>query len=485
MGSAGTASLMQRIAEGNVRFIDLQFTDVPGRLHHITLPAARFKPGFFTEGVPKLDGSSIRGFVDIFESDLVLKPDPSTFAIIPWTSVENKAARFLCDVYAGYGGGRLSKDPRYVAQRAEEYAMELGFKSYWGPELEFFVFKRVTWDVLNSYRGQSYSIESPEAAWSSGDGYPIRFKEGYFPTPPHDTLMEYRSTVVRIMEDFFGVACDAHHHEVATAGQCEVDMVRNSLVKMADNVMTLKYVVKNTATQHGMVATMMPKPIFGDNASGMHVHVSLWGGNPSLKAEEESLINLFYDADDEYAELSQLGRYFVGGLLEHSRALTTITNPTTNSYRRLVPEYEAPVFVAWSRSNRSANVRIPVYHKGKSSAESKRVEYRAPDSSCNPYLCLAAIMSAGLDGIKRKIDPGDPVDENIYHLSSERRRQLGIRELPGSLKEAIECLKSDSGFLKPAFSSELLEKIIENGMNEYVQVSARPHPYEFYLYFDI
>ncbi|MEM2736973.1 MAG: type I glutamate--ammonia ligase [Thermoproteota archaeon] len=481
------SKVMQKIVEEGIRFIDLQFTDVPGRLQHITIPAIRFKSSYFIEGVPKLDGSSIRGFVEIFESDLVLKPDPSTFAIIPWSSPENKTARLLCDVYKGYGGGRLLKDPRYIAQKAEEYALEQGFLSYWGPELEFFVFKRVTWDVLNPYRGQSYSIESPEAAWSSGEGYPIRFKEGYFPVPPHDTLMEYRSTVTRIMEDYFGVACEAHHHEVATAGQCEIDMVRDRLVKMADNVMTLKYVIKNVAFQQGMVATMMPKPIFGDNASGMHVHVSLWGGNPSPAklVEEGKLINLFYDAEDEYAELSQLGRYFVGGLLEHSRALTAITNPTTNSYRRLVPGYEAPVFIAWSRSNRSANIRIPVYEKGVGSAPKKRVEFRTPDPSCNPYLCFAAIMSAGLDGIKKKIDPGDPIDENIYHFTPERRKQLGIKELPGSLKEAVECLKSDNEFLKPIFSNELLDSIIDNALNEYLQVSARPHPYEFYLYFDI
>ncbi|MEM2173103.1 MAG: type I glutamate--ammonia ligase [Thermoproteota archaeon] len=489
MSSRGESisNLMKRIAEEGVRFIDLQFTDVPGRLQHVTIPVGRFSSSAFLEGVPKLDGSSIRGFMEIFESDLVLKPDPSTFAIIPWMSVENKTARFLCDVYVGYGKGRLSRDPRYVAQRAEEYALEQGFLSYWGPEIEFFVFKRVTWDVLNPYRGQSYTIESPEAAWSSGEGYTIRFKEGYFPVPPQDTLMEYRSTVSRMMEDYFGVACEAHHHEVATAGQGEIDMVRDKLVKMADNVMTLKYVVKNVAVQYGMVATMMPKPIFGDNASGMHVHTSLWGGNPSSAklVEEGKLINLFYDAEDEYAELSQLGRYFVGGLLEHSRALTAITNPTTNSYRRLVPGYEAPVFIAWSKGNRSANVRIPVYEKGAGSAPKKRVEFRTPDPSCNPYLCFAAIMSAGLDGVKKKIDPGDPVDENIYHLTPERRRQLGIRELPGSLKEAIECLKSDREFLKPIFSDDLIDRIIENGLNDHVQVSARTHPYEFYLYFDI
>lgn len=486
MPSEDVSGVLKRVKEEKVRFIDLQFTDLPGRLQHITLSASKLDADAIVNGVPKLDGSSIRGFTEISESDMLLRPDPSTFAIIPWSGQDNKTARMICDVYMGFGGSRFSRDPRYVATKAEEYAKEQGFPlSYWGPEVEFFVFNKVSWDVLSPYRGQSYSIESPEAAWSSGSGYPIGFKEGYYPAPPQDTLMEYRCTVTRLLEDYFGANCEAHHHEVATAGQCEIDMRRDTLVKMADNVMTLKYVAKNVARSHGMVATMMPKPIFGDNASGMHTHVSLWSVADPAEAITEEAVNLFYDPDDEYAELSQLGRYFIGGLLEHSRALAAIVAPTTNSYKRLVPGYEAPVFIAWSRGNRSANVRVPVYERGFENAAKKRVEFRIPDPSCNPYLCFAAIMSAGLDGIRRKIDPGDPVNENVYELTPERRKQLGIGELPGSLKEAIEALKSDSEFLKPIFTQDLIEKVVENGMREHIELSARPHPYEFYLYFDI
>lgn len=486
MHSEGYPSVLKRIKEEKVRFIDLQFTDLPGRLQHITLPATVLDAEALVNGVPKLDGSSIRGFAEISESDMLLKPDPTTFAVIPWSGQEDRTARLICDVYAGFGGDRFSRDPRYVATKADEYAREQGYSSsYWGPEVEFFVFENVSWDVLSPYKGQSYSIKSSEAAWSQGPGYPIRFKEGYYPASPQDTLMEYRCTVMRFLEDYFGIRCEAHHHEAATAGQCEIDVVKDELVKMADNVMTLKYVAKNVARSYGMVATMMPKPIFGDNASGMHTHVSLWSELDPAELLSKEDANLFYDPDDEYAELSQLGRYFIGGLLEHSRALAAIVAPTTNSYKRLVPGYEAPVFIAWSRGNRSANVRVPVYERGPEKAAKKRVEFRTPDPSCNPYLCFAGIMAAGMDGIRSKKDPGDPVNENIYELTPERRKQLGIGELPGSLKEAIDALKSDSEFLKPIFTQDLIERLIENGMKEHIELSARPHPYEFYLYFDI
>jgi len=469
------SEVLERLDKEGVRFIDLQLTDVLGKFHHVTVTREFLDEEAFEKGVPKLDGSSVKGFVEIHESDLVLKPDPSTFALIPWSDGRHKTSRFICDVYATFGGGRLEKDPRYVAQSAEEYLREQGFdKSYWGPEAEFFVFNRVTWDVLNPSR-MSYQIESREAVWNgeASSGYPIRFKEGYFPTPPQDTLMEFRNEATAILNDYFGITFNAHHHEVATAGQCEIDMAHDTLVKTADNLMTYKYVVKNLAAQKGLVATFMPKPVFMDNASGMHVNVSLWRGDE----------NVFYDPSDSYAEFSQIGRYFVGGLLEHSRSLAAIVAPTTNSYRRLVPGFEAPIYIAWSRSNRSANIRIPVYHKEMSKA--KRVEFRTPDPSCNPYLAFSAILLAGLDGIKKKIDPGDPVDENIYHLTPERRKELGVKELPGSLREALDCLESDNNYLKPVFSKPLLETILELGRKLYSEVAARPHPYEFYLYFDI
>lgn len=478
---AGKAALAERVLERvrkeGIRFIDLQFTDVPGRLQHTTIPISQVDEDIFNSGVPKLDGSSIRGFVEIHESDLVLKPDPSTFSVIPWSNSSTKTARLICDVYRGFEGGRLAWDPRAIAQGAEDYLRQQGYDfSYWGPEIEFFVFDKVTWDVLTPYRGMGYRIESREAAWSeTGSGYPIRFKEGYFPAPPQDTLMDYRSECVRILEDDFGVVCDAHHHEVATAGQCEIDMRFDTLTKMGDGVMTYKYVVKNVAAQRGMMATMMPKPVFADNASGMHVHSSIW------KSGE----NLFYDEDDPHSELSQTGRYFAGGLMEHGCSLSAIVSPTTNSYRRLVPGYEAPVYIGWSRMNRSSTIRIPVYQKGKKMAKSKRVEYRPPDTSANPYLCFAAILAAGLDGIKKKIDPGDPLDENVYKLSPERKRELGVRELPGSLEEAIEALEGDREYLNPVFPKEALENLIEIEKKEAAEVSIRPHPYEFYLYFDI
>jgi len=459
-----------------IRFVDLQFTDMPGKLQHITINSKFIDDSTFSEGVPKLDGSSIRGFAEIYESDMLLKPDPATFAIIPWSEDSRKTARMICGVYRGFGGGRFSRDPRYVAEKAEEYLKQMGYDfSYWGPEVEFFVFDKVVWDVLMPYRGQGYFIESEEAVWSQNSSYPIRFKEGYYPAPPQDTLMEYRNECCRVLTDYFGIEVDAHHHEVATAGQCEIDMKLDTLTRMADKVQTYKYVARNVAKQMGKVATFMPKPIFMDNASGMHVHISIWKDGK----------NMFYDENDEYAELSQLARYFIGGLLEHSRALAAIVAPTTNSYRRLVPGYEAPVFIAWSRSNRSANIRIPVYQKGPASAKYKRVEFRTPDPSCNPYLAFAALLMAGLDGIKRKIDPGDPVDTNIYHLTPERRRELGIKELPGSLLEAIESLESDREFLKPVFTDDVIDTIIDLERKAYLEIAIRPHPHEFYLYFDV
>jgi len=489
-GEELSTKVLERIKKENIRFLDLQFTDLPGRLQHVTISTSNLSQESLVEGIPKLDGSSIRGFTEIHESDMVLMPDLSTFSIVPWYNGNYKVARLICNVDMGFGKGNFSRDPRYIAQKAEDYVRSLGFDtSYWGPEVEFFVFDKVSLDVLSPFKGQSYSITSKEAPWSKEDGgYLIRFKEGYFPVPPQDTLMDYRNEVVITLENDFGIPCEAHHHEVATAGQCEIDMVRDTLTKMADNVVTLKYVAKNIAYRRNQVATFLPKPIYGDNGSGMHVHVSLWGkdlSDPTPYLETVQLSNLFFDASDEYAELSQLGRYFVGGLLEHSRALSAIVAPTTNSYRRLVAGYEAPIYIAWSKSNRSANVRIPVYEKGEKNAGKKRVEFRTPDPSCNPYLCFASIVAAGLDGIKKKIDPGDPVDENIYSITPERKKQLGIKELPTSLREAVEALKSDSDFLKPIFTDDLIDALAELEVSQYKQVSSLPHPYEFYLYLDI
>lgn len=474
------ADVLSKLLEEKVKFVDLQFTDIPGRLQHVTVPTETLDDDAFTDGVPKLDGSSIRGFTDIYESDMVLVPDPVTYGTLPWTADPIRTGRMICDVSRGFGMGRFSRDPRYIAQRAEEEARKQGFDTtYWGPEIEFFVFDKVTWDVSAPYSGQGYHVESREAAWNNGtekaNASPIRFKEGYFPASPQDTLQDFRSECVSILGNNFGIINDAHHHEVATGGQCEIDMRYDTLTYMADSAMTYKYVIKNIAAKHGMVATMMPKPIFLDNASGMHVHVSLWQNGK----------NMMFDENDSYAELSQLGRYFGGGLVNHARALAAITNPTTNSYRRLVPGFEAPVYIAWSRQNRSANIRIPVNMKGAKYSSRKRLEYRTPDPSSNPYFVEAAMLAAGLDGIKKKSDIGNPVDENIYKLTPERRRALGIKELPKSLNEALDALESDCEFLLPIFPKDVVEAIAENGRNEYAEISRRPHPYEYYLYFDI
>ncbi len=465
---------MDRIYKEGVKFVDLQFTDVPGRLRHVSIPSEMMKEEIFSEGAAKLDGSSVKGFVEINESDMMLVPDPSTFGVFPWTDEGIKTARLICDIRSGYGGGRFSRDPRGVAQKAENAIRQAGFTdSLWGPEVEFFVFDSATWEVNNPF-SSGFKISSKESANEArGTNFPIRFKDGYYPAEPVDTLSEYRSVCVNYLREGFGIFSNAHHHEVATAGQCEIDIYRDELVTMGDSVMTYKFVTKNVASRMGMIATTMPKPIFGDNAVGMHTHSSLWKGGK----------NTFFDPEDSYAELSQTARYYIGGIMEHSRALCAIVDPTTNSYHRLVPGFEAPVYIAWSKMNRSANVRIPVYEKGSEGA--KRVEFRTPDPSCNPYLAFAAITAAGLDGVRKQTDPGDPVDQDIYKLTPEKRRELKVGELPGSLKEAVESLKSDDRFLEGIFPKDLVEVMMELEMDAYRMVAARPHPYEFYMYFDL
>lgn len=461
------------IKEQDIRYIDLQFTSLTGRFHHVTVNARLVSSDDLKQGFPKLDGSSIKGFTQIYESDLVLKPDPNTFAIIPWKD-QGKTARMICDVYHGYTHERLSRDPRAVAQRAEAYLREQGFNtSYWGPEVEFFVFSKVTLDAMTPSKGIGYSIESREVPWSNDSSTVLRLKEGYMPAEPYDTLTNFRNQCMDMLNEYFYIPCEAHHHEVATGGQCEIDMHFDTLTNAADNTVTYKYVVKNIARMYGLVATMMPKPLAMDNGSGMHVNVSIWGKG-----------NIFYDASDEYAEVSQICRYFIGGVLEHAESLCAFAAPTTNSYRRLVPGYEAPVYITWSKGNRSAIVRIPVYFKGRMHEKTKRVEFRAADPSCNPYLCFAAILAAGLDGIRKKRDAGSPVDENIYLMSSERRRALGIRQLPPSLIDAIDALESDNSYLKPIFTQDVIDKVVELARKDYMEIKLRPHPYEFYMYLD-
>lgn len=475
--------VLEEVKANKIQFIDLQMVDVPGKVNHVTIPSYQLNMHEMQEGFDKVDGSSLRGFTDIQDSDMIIKPDPNTFAILPWTMQGIRMARMIGDIYLNQGRGRFSRDPRAISQKAESYLKDKGyFTSLWGPEVEFFVFDKVTFDVLQPYRGQSYSIYSKEAAWSNEGEYPIRFKEGYYPAAPQDTLLDYRNEVASILFESFHLPVEAHHHEVATAGQVEINIRRDTLTNTADAVSTLKFVAKNVASKYGKVATMMPKPLAMDNGSGMHIHVSLWKEEDPADQQLIQQANLFYDPSDPYAEISQLARYFIGGLLEHSRSLCAIVAPTVNSYRRLVPGFEAPTYVAWSKSNRSAIVRVPVYKKG--APNSKRVEFRAPDPSCNPYLAFSAVLMAGLDGIDKKIDPGSPIDENIYHLSPERRRELGVKELPASLMEAVQELKSDISFLKPVFTDDLIEIIMEKEISESKQIQMRPHPYEFYLYLD-
>ena len=464
-----------RIKHEGIKFIDLQFTSLPGRFHHTTISADTFTPEQMEDGLPKLDGSSIVGFTSIHDSDLILKPDPSTFAVIPWID-DKKTARLLCDVYWGGGRGRLENDPRGICQKAEKYVKSQGFDySTWGPEVEFFVFDKVNWDVLTPYKGQSYSIESVEAPWSQeGTGYPMGLQEGYYPSTPSDTLTPFRNECVDILNNSFGILCDNHHHEVATAGQCEIDIKYDYMTNSADGAQSYKYVVRNIAQKFGKVATMMPKPISMDSGSGMHTNVSLWKNDQ----------NTFFDLESDL-ELSQVGRYFCGGIMSHAKALTAITNPTTNSYHRLVPGYEAPVYIAWSSSNRSATIRIPAHFKGEKYAFMKRLEYRVPDPASNPYLVFSAVLAAGLDGIKKKMDPGDPVQEDIYKMSRSERRKRGIDTLPANLGRALDELESDRKFLSPIFTTPVLDKIIDLERRDQREISIRPHPHEFYLYFDV
>ena len=464
-----------RIKHEEIKFIDLQFTSLPGRFHHTTISADTFTPDQMEDRLPKLDGSSIVGFTSIHDSDLILKPDPSTFAVIPWIE-DKKTARLLCDVYWGGGRGRLGSDPRGICQKAEKFVTTQGFDfSTWGPEVEFFVFDKVNWDVLTPYKGQSYSIESVESPWSKeGTGYPMGLQEGYYPSTPSDTLTPFRNECVDILNNSFGILCDNHHHEVATAGQCEIDIKYDLMTNSADGAQSYKYVVRNIAQKFGKVATMMPKPISMDSGSGMHTNVSLW------KNDE----NTFFDKDSDL-ELSQTGRYFCGGIISHAKALTAITNPTTNSYHRLVPGYEAPVYIAWSSSNRSATIRIPAHFKGEKYAFMKRLEYRVPDPASNPYLVFSAVLAAGLDGIKKKTDPGDPIQEDIYKMSRTERRKRGIDTLPANLGRALDELESDRKFLAPIFSNDVLDMIIELERRDQREISIRPHPHEFYLYFDV
>ena len=454
------------------RQLDLRFIDIPGLQQHVSYPISQLTEDSFESGFG-IDGSSIRGWAAINESDMLLIPDPDTVVMDPF--FETRTMVMTGYVIDPITRQRYERDPRWVATKAEKYLQNTGIAdtAYFGAEAEFFIFDKVRFDQ-NHHEGY-YFIDAEEGRWNSGRegdnlGYRPRYKEGYFPLPPTDHYQDLRAEMVETMIEC-GLDIECHHHEVATAGQCEIDQKYDTLVKSADNMMLYKYIVKNVAHQYGKTVTFMPKPLFGDNGSGMHTHQSLWkDGKP-----------LF--AGDLYAGLSQMALWYIGGLLKHARALSAIIAPTTNSYKRLVPGYEAPVNLAYSRRNRSAAVRIPMYS---ASPKAKRIEFRPPDPSANPYLAFAAMLMAGLDGVMNKIDPGDSLDKDIYDLSPEEMKR--VPSMPGSLDEALNCLEEDHHFLLrgDAFTEDLIETYIAyKRKNEADQVRLRPHPWEFAMYYDI
>lgn len=459
--------------ENKAEMVDVKFLDLLGIWQHFSVPMSELTESMFEDGLG-FDGSSIRGWQAINASDMLVIPDPSTAVMDPFTQIPTLS--LICNIVDPVTREDYSRDPRNVARKAEAYLKSTGIgdTAYFGPEPEFFILDDVRYDQ-NQHSG-FYFIDSIEGQWNTGReenpnlGYKPRYKEGYFPCPPTDTLQDIRSEIVRILESL-GYLVECHHHEVATAGQCEIDMRFLPLVKMGDALKWYKYVVKNVARRHGKTATFLPKPVFQDNGSGMHTHQSIWkDGKP-----------LF--AGDGYAGMSQLAMHYIAGILHHAPALAAFTNPTTNSYRRLVPGFEAPINLAYSSRNRSAAIRIPMYSP---SPKAKRIEVRFPDPSCNGYLAFSAMLMAGLDGIERKLDPGEPLDKDIYSLTPEELR--GVQAMPASLDEALDSLRKDHEFLLKGdvFTEDLIQTWIDYKMqNEVTAIRLRPHPWEFALYFDV
>lgn len=467
------ADVLKSIGDMDVRMIDLRFADLPGTWQHFSVPPSAVDDTALEEGIG-FDGSSIRGFQEIQESDMLVVPDPATAFLDPFEP--ERTVVLICTIRDPDTGQPYSRDPRYIATKAENHLKSTGLAdvSYFGPEAEFFVFNDVRYAQGINYA--FHEVDSQEGIWNSGEaeapnlGHKPRQKEGYFPVPPVDSMQGLRTEMVLTLEKL-GIRVEAHHHEVATAGQGEIDMRFTTLTRMADNLMMYKYVVKNVARKHGLTATFMPKPLFEDNASGMHVHQSLWQGDA----------NLFYDATD-YAGLSKLGRHYIGGLLQHAWALCAFCAPTTNSYRRLVPGYEAPINLVYSKRNRSACCRIPMYSPN---PRAKRIEFRTPDPSCNGYLAFAAMLMAGLDGIERRIDPGLPMDKNLYDLPPEEAKD--VKSTPGSLDAALDALEADHKFLMrgDVFTKDVIETWLRCKRSlEVDAIRLRPHPYEFHLYYD-
>lgn len=470
----GRDEVLAKVRDEGVEIVDLRFCDVPGLMQHFSIPPEELTESAFEEGIG-FDGSSIRGYQEIQESDMILIPDPDSAYIDPFT--RHKTLAINCFVRDPVTGEPYTRDPRYIAYKAERYLQSSGIadQAFFGPEAEFYIFDDIRFDQ-NQHSGY-YFIDAIEGVWNSGKeenpnlGYKPRYKEGYFPVPPMDHYQDIRSEMVLTMKQC-GIEVEVHHHEVGTAGQAEIDMRYDTLLRMADKVMLYKYIVKNVARRHNKTATFMPKPIFQDNGSGMHTHQSLWKNGE----------NLFWD-EAGYAQISDIARWYIGGLLAHAPAILAFAAPTTNSYKRLVPGYEAPVNLVYSQRNRSAACRIPLYSRN---PKAKRVEFRCPDPSCNPYLAFSAMLMAGLDGVQNKIEPPDPVDKDLYDLPPEEL--AGIPQVPASLDEALKGLENDHDFLLEGgvFTEDLIDTWIEyKRERELQEVNLRPHPWEFYLYYDI
>ena len=463
---------LELIRENEAQFVDFRFTDLFGVWHHFSIPATDLGMDLFEDGLG-FDGSSIRGFQTIHESDMLLMPDPTTLFMDPFT--HHRTAVMVGDVEDPITRERYTRDPRFIAHKAEQHMKSTGIgdTAFFGPEAEFFVFDRVSYE--NTPQHASFTVDSMEAHWNSNDeaaaGYTNREKGGYFPCPPNDRLQDLRSEMVLLLEEV-GVEVELHHHEVGGPGQCEIDVRFDELKLMADKLMKYKYVVKNTASQYGMMATFMPKPLMDENGSGMHCHQSVWKNGE----------NIMYD-ESGYAGLSDQARWYIGGLLKHTPSLLAFTNPSTNSYRRLVPGFEAPINLIYSARNRSACVRIPQYSD---SPKAKRIEFRIPDPSCNPYLAFSAMLMAGLDGIQNRIEPPEPIDKDLYDLPPEEK--AGIASTPGSLREVLYRLRDDHDYLTKGdvFTEDLIAAYIAYKLEaECTEIDLRPHPYEFFLYNDI
>jgi glutamine synthetase len=465
-------SVIEMARENGARMFDIKFVDTFGTWQHFSCPMSELTEESFAEGVG-FDGSSIRGWKSIEASDMLAMPDPATAFMDPFCSVPTLS--LTCTIAETGTKEAYTRDPRGIAQRGEKYLQSTGLAdaAVFGPEAEFFIFDNVQFDAKSN--GTFYQVDSEEAIWNTGReeqpnlGYKIRHKEGYFPAAPNDTQQDIRTEMCLVMEQL-GLKIERQHHEVATGGQAEIDFRFDTLVKTADNMMIYKYVIKNIARKHGKTVTLMPKPLYGDNGSGMHTHQSLWKkGRP-----------LF--AGKEYAGLSQMALYYIGGVLKHAKPLCALCSPTTNSYKRLVPGYEAPVNLAYSARNRSAAIRIPTYSEN---PKTKRIEYRPPDPSANPYLCFTAMLMAGLDGVLNKIDPGEPMDKNMYELPPEELAK--VPQVPASLEEALDYLEKDHEFLLKGdvFTPDFLEMWASHKRKEADALRLRPHPYEFHLYYDV